>query len=47
MRVVEPSPELIDQMRTAARPMWREFFDAVPEAAAVVDAYLAARDRTS
>ena len=47
MHVVEPSPALIDQMRTAARPMWREFFDAVPEAAAVVDAYLAARDRTS
>jgi len=38
---IEPSAEMMAEMRALARPMWREFADAVPGAREVLKTYLA------
>lgn len=42
--VIAPSPELQSALMEKAMPLWDEFKKRVPDAAPVIDAYLAARD---
>lgn len=44
MEVISPSPELQASLMEKALPLWEEFKARVPEAAPVIDSYLAARD---
>ena len=43
MTVTSPSPELQDALLDAAMPLWDAFKERVPEAAPVIDSYLAVR----
>lgn len=46
MQVIEPTEELLNEMRARATPMWREYRARVDrETAAILDAYLAATGR--
>lgn len=46
MQVIEPTEELLNDMRARATPMWRQYReDAGAEAAAILDAFLAATGR--
>jgi TRAP-type C4-dicarboxylate transport system substrate-binding protein len=44
MEVVSPTPELQASLMEKALPLWEEFKARVPDAAPVIDSYLAARD---
>lgn len=44
VEVIAPSPELQAALMEKAMPLWDEFKTRVPDAAPVIDAYLAARD---
>lgn len=45
MQIITPDAEMQAQMRSVARPMWREFADRVPGARAILEAYLAETGR--
>lgn len=45
MQIIRPSDTMREQMKSVARPMWREFARSVPQAESILDGYLAATGR--